>query len=235
MYHSVTIGDKNTWDDWHLIPSTRPTINPPKRVDNVITVPGSNTPLDMSGFLAGHPVYSNRTGNLVFEVVNDYRDWTIAFKDIGNYLQDRYDRMILEDDPNYYYYGKFLLESWTPNKNWSEISIAYDLYPFRKPVNLPSNFTNINLLTGDKVISFEGTVEYGNPEVIVRGADDTGIRLYHSTGNEVDNSPIYTSKSVFHAYNGTQEIKGLKLGPGQHTITFSGKGVVTFNYRGGIV
>ena len=28
MYHSITIGDKNTWDDWHLIPATRPLFHP---------------------------------------------------------------------------------------------------------------------------------------------------------------------------------------------------------------
>lgn len=235
MYHSVTIGDKNTWDDWHLIPSTRPTINPPKRVDKVVTIPGSSIPLDMSNYNAGHPVYSNRTGNLVFEVVNDYRDWTEAFTDLGNYLQDRYDRMVLEDDPKYYFYGKFLLESWTPNKNWSEVSIAYDLYPFRKPISIPEEFTNINLSTGDKTITFDGTVEYDSPTVIVTGAADRGIRLYHSAGNKVDNSPVYNAVSSFAAYNGTQRIPGLKLGPGKHTITFSGAGTVTFDYRGGIV
>ena len=29
MYHSITIGDKNTWDDWHMIPVTPPVIAPP--------------------------------------------------------------------------------------------------------------------------------------------------------------------------------------------------------------
>ena len=29
FYHSVVFGEKNTWDDWHLVPSSRPVINPP--------------------------------------------------------------------------------------------------------------------------------------------------------------------------------------------------------------
>ena len=29
MYHSITIGDKNTWDDWKIIPVSRPVVAPP--------------------------------------------------------------------------------------------------------------------------------------------------------------------------------------------------------------
>lgn len=28
---SVTFGDKNTWDDWKIIPSIRPVFTPPKQ------------------------------------------------------------------------------------------------------------------------------------------------------------------------------------------------------------
>lgn len=37
MYHSITIGEKNTWDDWHLIPTSRPLVNPPSVNTHLIT------------------------------------------------------------------------------------------------------------------------------------------------------------------------------------------------------
>ena len=99
MYHSITIGDsissfteqgashsritgKNTWDDWHLIPSTRPLVNPPKPNTKGIQVPGRNGTLDMSRVLTGYMTYQNRTGSWEFIVDNDHWGWAVAYSAI---------------------------------------------------------------------------------------------------------------------------------------------------------
>ena len=48
MYHSITFGEKNTWDDWHLIPSSRPVFNPPVFREKFIDIPGVSGLLDLS-------------------------------------------------------------------------------------------------------------------------------------------------------------------------------------------
>ena len=40
MDHSVTFGDKNTWTDWKLIPSSLPVINTPAPKVSMIDIPG---------------------------------------------------------------------------------------------------------------------------------------------------------------------------------------------------
>ena len=40
MYHSITIGDKNTWDDWKMIPVSRPVVAPPVEKILSVNVPG---------------------------------------------------------------------------------------------------------------------------------------------------------------------------------------------------
>lgn len=60
MYHSITIGDKNTWDDWHLIPATRPLFNPPTVKENMVNIPGGDGVLDLTASLAGRPTYNNQ-------------------------------------------------------------------------------------------------------------------------------------------------------------------------------
>ena len=72
MYHSITFGDKNTWDDWHLIPSTRPLVNPPSRKKNTVDIPGADGSLDLSNVVSGHPVYENRSGSFEFIVENGF-------------------------------------------------------------------------------------------------------------------------------------------------------------------
>ena len=75
MYHSITFGDKNTWDDWHLIPSSRPLFNPPTPKTKYQDIPGANGKLDLSEALTGYPVYDNRIGSFEFYVMNGYQEW----------------------------------------------------------------------------------------------------------------------------------------------------------------
>ena len=77
MYHSITYGEKNTWDDWHLLPSTRPLFNPPPTKTKQVDIPGANGAIDLSESLTGYPVYENRTGSTEFYVANGYQDWNI--------------------------------------------------------------------------------------------------------------------------------------------------------------
>ena len=80
MYHSITIGDKNTWDDWHLIPATRPLFNPPLVKFNLQDVPGGDGMINLTKALAGRPTYGNRTGSWTFYVENGFKDWTALYR-----------------------------------------------------------------------------------------------------------------------------------------------------------
>ena len=37
----------------------------------------------------------------------------------------------LEDEPDYYYEGRFAVDAWNSNKDWSMITISYDVDPFK--------------------------------------------------------------------------------------------------------
>lgn len=131
MYHSVTFGDKNTWDDWHLVPLTRPVFNPPAQKVNRIDIPGADGSLDFSETLTGYPVYNDRTGSMEFAVENGFKDWAVAFSDILNYLHGRALTAFLEDDPNYTYYGRFSVNVWKSDKDRSSIVIDYVVQPYK--------------------------------------------------------------------------------------------------------
>ena len=42
MYHSITFGSKNTWEDWHLVPTSRPLFLPPKQKKSITDIPGGD-------------------------------------------------------------------------------------------------------------------------------------------------------------------------------------------------
>lgn len=134
MYHSITFGDKNTWDDWHLVPSSRPLFNPPTVKTKFISIPGANGILDLTESLTKYPVYNNREGSIEFIVMNDYWEWHEAYSTIMNYLHGKTMKAVLEDDEEWYYIGRFSVNSWKSEKDYSRIVIDYSLRPYKYSV-----------------------------------------------------------------------------------------------------
>ena len=48
-----------------------------------------------------------------------------------NYLHGRKLRAVLEDEPGYYYEGRFAVNQWTSDKNYSKVTIDYDVGPYK--------------------------------------------------------------------------------------------------------
>ena len=124
MYHSITFGDgslyesgskigqfkgTNTWDDWHLIPSSRPVIASPGVSTKMIEIPGKSGMIDLSEYLTGDVIYGNRSGSLEFYVDNGHEYWETIRSRITNFLHGQQMKMCLEDDPTYYWEGRFSL------------------------------------------------------------------------------------------------------------------------------
>lgn len=131
MYHSITFGEKNTWDDWRLVPSSRPVFNPPAQKVKTLDIPGGDGVIDLSQALTGYPVYQNRTGSIEFIVMNGFKPWHMAYSDIMDYLHGQTMRAVLEDDPEYFYEGRFTVNAWKSEKDWSRIVIDYSVGPYK--------------------------------------------------------------------------------------------------------
>lgn len=139
MYHSITFGTKNTWTDWRLIPTSRPVFNPPPVKTKFIEVPGAHGELDLSTLLTGTPMYGNRTGVFQFVFESYATDWANASSEIANYIHGQNMDAILEDDPAYYYNGRFWISEWPSGSSFSTISINYSVGPFKRLISDPSN------------------------------------------------------------------------------------------------
>ena len=142
MYHSISFGSyiwdisswKNTWDDWHLVPKSRLLFVPPPVKTHYVDIPGANGILDLTDSLTGSPVYGNREGSFEFIVVNGYGDWAERYREILEYLHGKKHLAILEDEPSYYYEGRFTVEDWGSEESWSTITISYSVAPQARSV-----------------------------------------------------------------------------------------------------
>lgn len=123
----------NTYKDLYLVPTSRPVIAPPSVNTKSIEIPGANGSLDLTESLTPYPTYQNRTGSIEFAVLNDKMHWAHLYSKIMNYLHGRHGKMILEDDKNWYYDGRWAVSDWTSNNDgtWSTVSLEYDLKPYK--------------------------------------------------------------------------------------------------------
>lgn len=127
----------NTWKQWHLIPSTRPVINPPTIKSNYIDITGGNGTIDASSILTEYPVYNDREGQIEYYVTRNYdgySSWKKVYHDILNYLGGKVFKVILEEDPGFYYRGRVNVNQWKSEKDWSKITLDYHLEPFKYEV-----------------------------------------------------------------------------------------------------
>lgn len=219
MYHSLIISGKNTWDEWKLIPSSRPLVETAEPVTEYVTIPGRSGVLDLSTLLAGHILFSNRTGSWEFYVTNDYPeyDWVTVRNSIVSFIHGKKHKVILEDDPDWEYEG-LLTVDWKTEKDWSKVTINYDLYPYAHQVANSPLYENISV-ANSKVVDVTVYDEYYVPTFTVSGSPN-GLTV--SVGDK-----------TFLLPNGTSRNPRIEVGPGQSQLTFHGTGTVSFDYRGG--
>lgn len=138
MYHSITFQDlsgnsRNTWTDWHLIPSSRPVVAQAGVSSTFTEIPGrKDGPIDNSKLLTGKLQYSNRSGSFEFLVDNDHEYWETIRSKIVEFLHGKRMRVILEDDPDYYYEGRVSLNEWRSESWNSRVTIAYMLGAYKR-------------------------------------------------------------------------------------------------------
>ena len=144
MYHSINIGDKNTFDDWHLIYPGRPIVNPPIPKMNYVDILGKNGSLDYTNALVKTPRYSDREGTWEFIILNPGDVDSLSVLDdrrfdphelsseITSYCNGRkFDKVWLEDDPDYYYVGRVWVSGIQTSSGWSRIILSYRFEPFK--------------------------------------------------------------------------------------------------------
>ena len=130
---------KNTWKDWGLVPLTRPTPNPPGVKTNYIEIPGANGSIDASTVLTSYPVYNNRGLSQEFYVMNNnepdakknFGSWEERFTEIMEYCHGENMKVILLDDRSYYYFGRVGVNTWKSEKDWSKITLDFNLEPYK--------------------------------------------------------------------------------------------------------
>ena len=236
IYHSINIGKCNTWGSWHMVPTSRPVVNPPEVVTEYVEIPGADGALDFTEILAGRSVYKNRTGSWEFLVMNGYQEWHRLYNTLLTYLHGKAFDIVLDDEPDYVYHGRLSINEWKSEERNSKVVIDYVIEPYKKPSSGIIDDWKWDELTvsTDTYIIYYGSFE-------VNGTRDRV--LYNPLSEPVTPSITVTDtmtlkvsgKEVF-LFPGINDYDSLKLYPGENLYTFIGTGRVSINYdRGGAI
>ena len=225
MYHSVLFDGLDCFDEWNIVPSSRPVIASPSQKTSSLEIPGANGSLDTSDILAGHPTFNNRTGSIDFYVLNDEDDydWVKKKNTFMRFLHGQKHRLVLEDEPDWFYYGRFTGE-WQTNSDWSHFVVSYNLDPYKYStilyrMQIPTNFTF--QMTADQIgdMPFDPTFSrVSNPNVTLT------INVTKDSGDQ-----------TLYLYPGDTKLYELNIYQEDVTFEFSGNSIVQMEFRKGML
>ena len=215
--------------------------NPPSPKTKLVDVPGADWHLDLSTVLTGDIAYNAREGSLEFIVDNgqysDYKaeTWATHYSKILDYLHGKVLNATLEDDPGFYYTGRFAINEWRSDPENSKIVIDYNVSPFKHEAASSLEdwvWDTFNFETGIvreyKDLTVDGSLTFiivgrrmhASPTFIVKSTDKKGMT-------------VTFNGSTYKLPDGTSRVVNIVTSEGDNKFVFKGNGMVSIDYRGG--
>ena len=205
----ITFGSYHSYDDFNLLLVSKEVGSPNVKVTE-IEIPGADGTLDLTDFF-GEAKYDNLTHKFQFQTIVPQSNFLSLFSTIKNAIHGKKQRIILDDDPSFYYVGRCFVSAFTNAKNIGTISIECECDPWKYKLN-------------QTVISRE-IVNSGT--VILTNSRKRAVPSITTTASMT----ISFGSGSWSVSAGTTTIPELELVEGSNTVTVTGTGTITFAYQ----
>lgn len=209
----IQIGDKHTYKDWGMFIHPNTKIYFPEIKEDVIDIKGSDNVIDLSEVLTEDIKFQRRKITIVLTRKEPIQNWKSYTSEIANYLHGRNLEITFDDDNNYYYVGRCLMDPLVCDKRIGKITInvTAEAYKYKK------------ILTTKKVTvsnSLDVSLENSRMRVIpiITSSNDMKAEFEGKT---------------YAIITGKQKIHDIELKEGSNQIKFIGNGNVSIEYREG--
>ena len=214
IFKGALVGDEHTLRDWGAIITNTDVIGIPEPQTILLDVPGRSGRLDLSEVLTGDISYGNREIKMELAAEKDSEGWQEMCHHIFNKYHGRNVRVIFDDDPSFYYYGRVSVTDPKRLRRAGQMVLTVDAEPFKYELAE----TNVTYSAG--TASLSGTLANGRMMVSPTVTVSAPCQLYHE-GN------IYTLTA------GKQSVPGFVLHEGDNAVSLTGTRSATFTYRRG--
>lgn len=224
--HGLTIGGKHTFRDWSLLPTEIPVFSQAKPELSYEAIPGASGALDYTEVLTGIVPFAAREGSFTFLVLPD-STWESARSAIANFLAGQKMNCVLDDDPAFFYTGRFWLDEAKSNKGYGTITISYKVEPYKYSTGGQTG--DMDWLWNDL---FNMTIYYGT--FAVAGTKERNLINPSASTVQVDvtcSAPMtvtHGSTTINLAQGYTHNAFTLEMG--DNLMTFAGNGNVLVDY-----
>lgn len=208
----VTFGTFHSWDDFSLILSDKK-IESPKAKTTTVEIPGADGVLDVSEYF-GDIKYKNRTLSFDFSTIVPQSEFLNLFSTIQNAIHGKRIRIVLDDDPDFYYMGRISVSEWKADKNVGKITVDCDCDPYKYKANK-------TLMTFTITDSVTAILLNLRKQVVPEFTSSGAIQI------EFEGSTYSISSA------GTFTVPEIVLKAGNNEITFTGTASVTVEYQEG--
>lgn len=234
MSTGVTFDDRiHTERDWGLkLLSVYIPMPDPKT--QTIDISGGDGSIDLTE-MNGRPAYKDRDGlELAFDLMDgDYTTWFMKYSQFAAEMHGRKVKMVLDDEPEHYYMVRLNIDGKKTNPVYSEVTLSGSAEPFKYDLlssGEPWIWDIFNFRTGVIRTLMDVEITSTNKTVTILGAgiDNPPVFVVSQANNLqfTHDGRTYTLKV------GRNRFPAVRVGKESLTLTFSGTGKLSVEYRG---
>lgn len=208
----VTFGNYHSFENLSLILNSKE-IGSPAIKTVKIDINGADGELDLTDFF-GEPKYENVTHKFNFSTIVPQAQFLSLFSAVKDAVHGKKMRVILDDDPRFYYIGRLSVSSFTNEKNIGIISIEADCDPYKYRLEKTVVSRAVN---GTDIIVLTNSRKRVVPEVRIETESSLNI--------------VYQESNIWDLGSGSFTLPELELAEGENAVTVTGVGNITFTWQ----
>lgn len=208
----VTFGNLHSFNDLDLIMTSKEIGSPEVKVRK-IDIEGADSSLDLTDFF-GEPKFEDLVHKFEFATVVPKREFLSLYSTVKNALHGKKMRIVLDDDPLFYYIGRVKILPFTAEKSIGRIGVEVDCEPYKYKMRPTS--VSVTLDGTENIVLVNGR-KRAVPEVRIE--TESGIRIE------------YQGFNIWDLGSGSFTLPELELTEGENTVTLTGTGTVTFTWQ----
>lgn len=231
QYPVVEINGSDLFEKYKAVLSERHSVQPPKPKTFFEDIPGADGTADLSTAISGRITYDRREITMNFQSEHREKQWPAIMSEILKEFHGKEGRIVFEDDPAYYYFGRMEVSGYERKRTYGKFTIKANAEPYKyeKYSSLePWIWNSFNLRNG--IIRNYGNIVVDGTKILnVPGTERWVIPVFITEG---EISLTFGGKT-YNLKPGKSKIYSIVIEQGMNTFQFDGKGKVSLDYRGG--
>lgn len=190
-------------------------IGAPEIKRQTVDIAGSDGELDFTDFF-GEPKFANVQHQFTFESIRPRNEQLSQYTYLKNKIHGKKGRIILDDDPSFFYVGRCSVSKYTNEKNIGKITITCDCEPYKYKA---AETVVTRAVNGMDMIVLTNSRKRAVPRVTVQTSTSMDI--------------VFKEEFDWSLAAGSYMLPELELVEGDNVVTVIGTGTISFTWQEG--